>query len=654
MAIQMKPFLLLLILLTALMSVATSVYASDAPHVTDATDGQRALYLEARDALDRNDTAAFEQLRQHLLDYPLLPYLDYAYLSPRLSELPNGEVDRFLADHADSYIADRLEREWVNALAEAGSRDAVVQYHNPRNTTTVLSCHALRARLETGDLSALTEVAALWNVSVSQPNECDPVFEWWMEAGLLTPEIAWERFEKTLQAGNRRLARYISGLMLPEERELAQLYLLIDSEPERLRNHDALAERNERMRSIVLHGVRRLAAIDAPQAMLMLHVHNDRHGFDEDTLLAEQRFIAMRLLVQGFVSETESLLRNTPGLATETLVSWLLRDAMRDQDWQRIETWLDSLSPDARESERWSYWRARTLARQSSPEAREAAEILYRRVAGTRSFYGFLAADLLGLEYELAERPVPVNGRQVRALYDNPSIVRAYELLQVADETNALNEWHYASRGMSEDEIISSGRLADSWGWHRNSIQAMIRAGYWDDLQLRFPLAYIEDFVAAASDYSLQPQFLFAVARQESAFMHDVRSPAGARGLMQLMPATARQTASRNGIGTSNLDLYDPYTNIRLGTHYMAELMEEFEGNRVLAAAAYNAGPNRVKQWLRRTADNPLPVDMWIETIPFAETRGYVQNVLAYSVIYGYRKGEKIRFLTEAEAGGRL
>lgn len=136
--------------------------------------------------------------------------------------------------------------------------------------------------------------------------------------------------------------------------------------------------------------------------------------------------------------------------------------------------------------------------------------------------------------------------------------------------------------------------------------------------------------------------------------MHDVRSPAGARGLMQLMPATARQTASRNGIGTSNLDLYDPYTNIRLGTHYMAELMEEFEGNRVLAAAAYNAGPNRVKQWLRRTADNPLPVDMWIETIPFAETRGYVQNVLAYSVIYGYRKGEKIRFLTEAEAGGRL
>jgi len=646
--------LLTFVLLLSLSAATSAVEPVVAPHVTNTTAAQRELYLAAQDALGQGDLTTFNHLREQLLDYPLLPYLDFARLSPRLSQLPYEEVDRFLAEHADSHLAERLQRAWVGELADARLWHDVVRYHNPLNTTVVLTCHALRARLETGDHSALDEVAPLWNVSISQPNECDPVFEQWMEQDLLTPTVVWERFEKTLQAGNRGLARYVAGLMPPEERELAQLYLLIDSQPERLRNHDALATRSEQMRNIVLHGVRRLAAIDAPQAMLMLHMHNDRHGFDEDIMTAEQRFIAMRLLVQGFASETESLLRNTPELATETLVSWLLRDALRDQDWQRIETWLDRLPPDARETERWTYWRARALARKSTPEAQAEAVALYRQVAGTRSFYGFLSADLLGLDYELAERPVPVNNAQVMALYDNPSIVRAYELLQLADERSALDEWHYASRGMDDDEIISSGKLADTWGWHRNSIQAMIRVGYWDDLELRFPLAYVEQFVAAADDYALQTQFLFAVARQESAFMHDVRSPAGARGLMQLMPGTARQTASRNGISVTDQDLYDPAINIRLGTHYMAELMEEFGGNRILAAAAYNAGPNRVKQWLRRTADNPLPFDMWIETIPFAETRGYVQNVLAYSVIYGYRKGERIDFLTEAEAASRL
>ena len=136
--------------------------------------------------------------------------------------------------------------------------------------------------------------------------------------------------------------------------------------------------------------------------------------------------------------------------------------------------------------------------------------------------------------------------------------------------------------------------------------------------------------------------------------MSDVRSPAGARGLMQLMPGTARETALSAGMPVNTADLYQPGVNIRLGSRYLAGLLEEFDGNRALAAAAYNAGPNRVKQWLRRSADNPVPMDIWNETIPFLETCGYVQNVLAYSVIYGYRMGEPAPFLTEAEAGAIL
>lgn len=616
---------------------------------------QRGKYVKARVALGQGDRTEYQRLRDLLTDYSLLPYLEYAELEPRLAELPRAEVEHFLNSYRDSYLGQRLERQWVLELAEQERWDDVLRYHDPANSFTTQSCHALRARLETGDMAALDEVAALWNVSRSQPNECDPVFEQWMAHERLTPELAWDRFGKTLRAGRRHLARYVSSLMPPREQALAELYLLVDNQPELLKDHDALDAPNTETGEIILHGVRRLARIDAPQAMMQLHRHDSRHHFDDREMLGLQRFIAMRLLLQGFVSETETLLKNTPELATEPLVSWLLRDALSRQDWDRVETWLAQLPAEAQASDRWTYWRARLLEREGTEATIAEARALYTQLSAARSFYGFLSADLLERDYELADRPVPVNGTHMRALYDNPAIERAYELYQLGDEVNAGNEWNHATRSMSEEQIVSSGNLADSWGWHRNSIQAMIRVGYWDDLHLRFPLAYREQFAAAAEAFSLQPRLLFAVTRQESAFMHDARSAAGARGLMQLMPGTARQTA--NGAGMSIVDaedLYNPDINIMLGSRYMAELLEAFDGNRAVAAAAYNAGPNRVRQWLRRNGENPLPLDIWIETIPFAETRGYVQNVLAYSVIYGYRMGDMVAFLSEEEAASML
>lgn len=612
---------------------------------------QRALYLELREKLSADPQFDITPHRETLAGYPLLPYIEYSALQPRLDTLPRADVDRFLEHHGGTYLGQRLRRAWVAQLARQEQWEDVVEYHDPANTYTTLSCHALHARLQTGDETALDEVRPLWDVGRSQPNECDPVFDAWMDAGHLTPEVAWSRFGRSLRAGQRGLARYVAGLMPERERDLAGIYLQVDSQPERVARDEALDQRLPEMREIILHGVQRLAVIDAPQAMLHLHRHHARHEFSSADMLEMQRFIALRLIIQGFARETESLLKNTPELATENLVSTLIRDAMREKDWDRIADWLDWLPEQARTSERWTYWRARLLEQQGGAERLAEADSLYRDLAGARNFYGFLAADLLDREYEMLHRPVAVNGEQLQALYRDPGIRRAHELYQLGDEVNALNEWEHTTRDFSEAEILSIGRLAESWGWYRNSIQAMIRIGYWDDLDLRFPLAYAEYFANAADQLGLSRHLLFAVARQESAFMHNARSPAGARGLMQLMPGTARQTAESAGMAISTGDLYEPEVNIALGSLYMSELLEEFNGNRVLAAAAYNAGPNRVRQWLRRSSENPLPLDMWIETIPFFETRGYVQNVLAYSVIYAYRMGEQIRFLDDSETG---
>lgn len=653
---------LCLALATAMLWTGTTLHAAEAPNLSE----QRALYQSARDALPHSDPDTYNTLREQLQGYPLLPYIEYSVLSERLTTLARAdsdgertdgqffEIDQFLAQNRDTYLGDRLEREWVAALARENRGADLVRYHNPANTTTELTCRAMQANLELGDYTTLADADRLWNVAVSQPNDCDPVFEAWMEEGFLTPDIAWQRFSKTLQAGNTNLARYISTLMPTRERTLAELYLRIHREPERLRDFDTLSADNDETREIILHGIRRLMTIDAPLAMLLLQTHHDVHEFADNIMTEHQRMIALRLLLQGFIGETESLLRNTPELVTESLVSWILRDALRNQDWPRVEQWIARLPDDARASDRWRYWQARMLEQKDSQQASAGAQTLYRQVAATRSFYGFLSADLLGINYELQDTPVAVDPPQLAELYALPSIARARELYLLGDEVNARNEWQYAVRNMSPEQVAASGKLADEWGWHRNSIQAMIQIGYWDDMQLRFPLAYSDQFASVAAELDIPPQLLFAIARQESAFMHDVRSPAGARGLMQLMPGTARETALGAGLRVNTADLYQPDINITLGSRYLAGLLEQFNGNRALAAAAYNAGPNRVRQWLRRSADNPVPMDIWIETIPFLETRGYVQNVLAYSVIYGVRMGEPVAFMTPEEAGAVL
>src|SRR5690554_1348627 len=641
-------------LLSWLLVSGFHAHASPAPEplsaALDPLAAEREIYLEARQAQASGDLARYQELLPALADYPLLPYLEYNSLRPQLARAEVADVGRFLQANEGSWLGARLEREWLGVLAQQDRWAEFLQFHRTDNSTVTLSCQALQARLDAGDESALDEVAALWNVGRSQPNICDPVFAQWVEADRLTPEIAWQRFTRSLQARQTRLARYIAVLMPPREQALAELYLRVDAQPERLRDDPGLQAQGPEVEEILLQGLRRLAAIDAPLALRQTERYHASHTFDDNDLLAVQRFILLRKMLQGFAAEAEAQLQANPQLASESLISWLLRDAMRNQDWARMAFWLPRLPDEALATERWQYWQARVLTRQDDPDSIAAANAIYRDLARTRSFYGFLSADLLNRPYELVDRPVAATQDDALALYEMPAIVRARELFLAGQEVDARREWQHAVSGLTEQQVMASGRLAELWGWHRNTIQAMIRVSYWDDLQLRFPLAYTELFADAALQYDLPKPLLMSVARQESAFMHDVRSGAGALGLMQIMPATGQELARGAGMRISNQDLLQPEVNIPLGSRYIAQLLRDFDNNRAIAAAAYNAGPNRVRQWLRRTADSPLPLDMWIETIPFAETRGYVQNVLAYQVIYSHRLGEPARFLSEAEA----
>lgn len=624
--------------------------ATGAPQAIADKAEQRKLFDRARNALRRGHTTEYQKLLDQLQHYPLRPYLEYDAITRRLYQLPQSRVDDFLARYQGSYLADKLERQWVDTLAAKGRWELVVHYHNPANTTAELDCHALRARLKTGDTSAYDEVAPLWNVAKSQHKACDPVFAAWMDAGHLTGDIAWQRFGKTLKARQHTLARYILKKIPAAEQPLADLYYQVDRNPRLLQQQKKFSAQSARMQEVILHGLERLSLRDAALALELWHSYDAQQLFDADARLDTQRYIAVRLLRQGYTQETEALLAATPALSSESLTEWLVRDALRKQDWARVEKWLSRLPEQSRQTERWQYWQARLLERQQTDQSRTEAETIYRALAQTRSFYGFLAADLLEIDYELVDKPLAVGEELLSQVASLPAVERARELYIIGDSLNARREWYHSTSTMPDDQVVAAGKLAESWGWHRSGIQAMIQVRYWDDLQVRFPLAYQEQVNTAARDNAISPELLFAIARQESAFTPDARSSAGALGLMQLLPSTARQTASRVGLSISNHDLLQPDTNITLGSRYITQLLNEFNGNRILAAAAYNAGPSRVKQWLSKSSQDSLPFDIWIETIPYKETRGYVQNVLAYSVIYGYRMGDVKPFITKGEA----
>lgn len=631
--------------------VAISTQAQTKPERREA---QRVLYLSAQEAWLAGRTEEYQALYEQLADYPLRIYLDYTALSPRLAglALPDGDnapVDDFLANYANTYLAERIERTWVNLLALQKRYADVVRYYNPANSTTTLQCFALEARLHEGDQSALAEVGPLWNVPRSQPNDCDPLFETWLAAGGLTPQIAWQRFRKTLDSGNNTLARYIAKLMSEQQARYAQRFLDIDRNPRALESVDAFSDAAPETKEAVIYGLRQLAISEPSRAIDLVHQYVAPLGLTVEQGHALQSYAVQRMQVQGQVEESERLLTETPELINESLVVWIIRDALRAQDWPRVEHWLAQLPADARDSERWQYWHARALGETQGRAAHDEAQAVRQGIASNRSFFGFLASAQLGQEFSMAAQPVVVAPAQLDALAQNPAIERAYELYVLGDESAARSEWQFASQGMNEEQIKASGKLAESWGWYRNAIQAMIRIQYWDDIELRFPLAYADSIQRTAQEVAISPQLIYAIARQESAFMHDVRSPVGAMGLMQLMPATGRETAAGMGMRISNQDLLIPETNIAIGSRYLAGLIRDFDGNRILAAAAYNAGPNRVRQWLQRTAEAPVPFDIWIETIPFGETRNYVESVLTYSVIYGVRMGEKVSLLTESE-----
>lgn len=654
MSIDAKGIALLLSLVLAAASVPAA--GEDAEKAV----AQREKLREARAAIARGDGSELAGLKRELRNYPLLPYIDYWTLSKKLPQLPYGEIDQFLTDYRGTAIADWMR---VRVLRELGARErfrAYLKYYRPDEITrTSLRCYYADALSRHGDKQAAYElVEELWTVGFSQPEECDPAFERWMRDGGLTPELAWRRHRLAVESGNLDLASYIAGKMGDERARLAQLMRSVHREPGQLADYTRFISDRPEYRDIVLHGLHRLAREDAAAGDKAWRRYEASYLFSDEERDALLRRLALQFARQDDMDGLRQLLARSENFSDPRIFEWLARQSLRELDWAQVEFWIDRLPESERRSDRWLYWKARAIEELYSKGRADEAVALYREAAAERSYYGFLAADTLGENYSFVDRPAPITPKQVEEMAARPAMQRARELQAIGEFTHARREWSYATEGMTHDELLTASKLASSWGWYQKSIRSVLAADYLDDLELRFPLAFpniVTDVSRRMGDKTaLNPYLIYAVARQESHFSHDAKSRAGALGLMQLLPSTARATARRAGVSyRRSWDLLSPSTNIALGSFYLNSLLNRFDNNRFLAAAAYNAGPTRVARWLEETG-NRLPYDVWIETIPFNETRNYVQNVLAYTVIYAYRSGKKASLLSEQEASRRL
>ncbi len=595
---------------------------------TDFDDRKR--YRDAVKALGSGQTATFKRLAKQLSAYKLAPYLDYHWANHRLSQNQLTTQDFLQFYQANQHIPATkiLKRRWLTHLGKRRMWKTLRAHYEPTSNNE-LRCYYLRSLYGTGDKQAALElVADMWSQPRSQPKSCDPLFDVWLASEHFNDEVAWTRLHNALQARQTSLARYVSRLMTPQVKQAAEAYITVHTNPSRISRTSNYRTDTIRGRQIVVHGVSRLARDKPEAAVTAWQTYRQSNDFDTITVSRVEDTLALQLAEEtSRFPSVDSRAQYT----SENVRIGLAQAALTQQNWSELVYWIEQLEEHERQKSMWQYWLARALTEVMGSNDR--ASLGWQSLAQQRHYYGFLAAQRLGIRGVLNHRKAAPTATEVNRLRRVAGVDRSIELFAVDDTINGRREWFAALTGMTQTQQLVAAQLSQNLGLVTLSINSANIADGTDYLGLRFPVAYEQQFREAATATGLPVAQLISLARQESAMDKSARSHANARGLMQLLPSTARLVARRAGLpAPSTRSLYQPSTNIKLGSYHLAWLFERYDQQSPLAIAAYNAGEHRVDRWIKE-ADG-VPMDVWIESIPFRETRNYVKNVLAFRYVY--------------------
>lgn len=582
----------------------------------------RSKYKQAKLARDSGRTTEYRSLKEELREYPLFVYLEYHEAIARLSSHTPDRALEIKERLSESVLSEEFFQRWLDAQAKAGRWQTYTTYYIP-STDAAEQCRYLNALNRIGQRElALSLVPSLWIVGVSQPKECDPIFGTWINNGNVTPEIAWQRLQLAVAEDSLVLARYLMRFFPPAERSRAQLLYDVHVRPGLVKNIRRFSD-DEWGRKALVHGLREFAIDNGIESRELWDEYHPQFSFDDETILQTDSHLAFWAAREG-----QLVLPINQEFDAQT-IERVADAAMALEQWHWAHQWLEQY-PDAQQSSyKWRFWSSILKLKLGREEAQSSLEDL----ATERTYYGFLAADELGLPIQLNGFVWPNPKEQREKYLQDPRIARIFELYALGDQASAKKEWRWLLPQIDQDAKSWIAHEIANIGWTYDAIQAAFSADAFDLIDARFPILYMDAFKRNAHMTNISLPVLLAITRQESAFNANAVSPVGARGLMQLMLPTARRTASNIRTGRpSPTSLLDPATNIYLGSHHFVELLEEFHDNRVLAFAAYNAGSHRVREWIKNSRG--MDTRVWIETIPFGETRNYVKNVIAFTQVY--------------------
>ncbi len=630
------------------LSIASNTWAASPNNLDNLTastiDQQRASFVAAEQALQRGAITKFKKLTSQLQDYPLYPYLRYEYLRSRLHKQPAEQINAFIDTYHDSPLSARLHFRWIKKLAQKGRWKEVEQHYRPGNNVT-LACYFRRALLKKGDQQAAFDgLQKLWLVGYSQPRACDPLFTAWHDAGYIDDSLAWQRIQLAMGKRKLTLTRYLTRFLSRKERAWASKWIEVHRKPSRILSTKRFANAHPMRNTIIVHGLKRMARTNPLKAANVWQTKiSARYPFSDDEITSVERAIGMAMALRNKPEALSWLAVLAEKPSDQSLREWRVRTALNQQNWDAALAWLYQLNDDEQQMTRWQYWRARTL---EALGQQVEADAIYSTLAMSRGYYGFLSADKLERPYRFEHAALLQNAELATDVEQFPGILRARELFKLNRAVEARREWFHTTQHMSEEQLHQAGQLAHRWGWHDRAILTIARTKHRDDLDVRFPLAHQKKILLKAAENNVDAALAFALIRQESAFTSDARSSAGAMGLMQLMPRTAKQLTPGTGIRITNrIQLIDIDTNLKLGMKHLGKVMKRFNNNPVLALAAYNAGQARVKRWI--PGNRRVEADLWAETIPFKETRNYIQNIMVFTPIYEQHLGRPLTPLVQ-------
>lgn len=632
---SLRSFGTVLICLLSSLSYSITAVAGSSIHQ------QRSLYKEWQTKYTTwNDSKQREQLAA-LKDYPLYPYAQYQYLKAHLSTISSDEIQMFIKKNHDFPLSSSLMQSYIEMLTQQKKWQKIIELPIDKSLASNCRYKYALSQLNQPD-KAFVNVQRLWLSANDLPSACDPLFTEWEKTGAKTANLILQRIELALSKNNIKLASYLTEQLPDNYNTLKKNLLAVFKNPQNLADFAKNITATPFSKKVVMLSFPRLANSNTDLATSLLPTLKQQQNLSEKQVIQLQKSIALNYFKATAIEEQITWRDHFISLHGDALlVEKRIRLALKNNQLDQVAYWLNLLTETDKQKDEWRYWQAVILANNNQND--EAKKILQGLAKG-RGFYAMYSAQKLKQKYHFNfEYPVIANvspkielARLVDQYAKLPVIQRIEELRYWDNLSEAIAEWRYFLQDKNNSKQYAAiARYAYLRGWGEHSIQATIIGKLWNNWQERFPIVYRKLFHKFTQDKAISLSFALAIARQESALDPTVQSPSGAKGLMQLMPATAKDSAKKVALKEykNATQLYDPLINIQLGSYYLDYVYQLFNKNRILASAAYNAGPNRLNRWLQEIADD-LDAVAFIESIPFTETRNYVKNVLVYDYIY--------------------